>query len=50
MAATNRLIGALNANRLRSSSKRLKAEVKGKSRTVVIYEAILRRAGQGPRR
>jgi hypothetical protein len=44
VAATNRLIAALHANRLRSGSPRVKAEVGGK--TVVIYEAILRRAQQ----
>lgn len=44
VAATNRLIAALHANRLRNSSKRVKAEIKGKG--LVIYETILRRAQQ----
>lgn len=44
VSASNRLIDALRANRLRNSSKRVKAEVKGKG--LVIYETILRRAQQ----
>ncbi len=44
VAATNRLIAALHANRLRSASKRVKAEANGKG--LVIYESILRRAQQ----
>ncbi len=44
VAATNRMIGALHPTRLRNSSKRVEAKAGGK--TVIIYEAILRRAQQ----
>jgi len=44
VAATNRLVGAVHANRLRNASKRIKAEAGGK--TIIIYESILRRAQQ----
>jgi putative peptidoglycan binding protein len=44
VAATNRLIAALQPTRLRNASKRIKVTALGKSLTV--YEAILRRAQQ----
>ena len=44
VAASNRLIEALNPNRLRNGSKRIQAKTGGK--TVVIYDAIMRRAQQ----
>ena len=44
VAASNRLIEALHPNRLRNGSKRIQAKTGGK--TVVIYDAIMRRAQQ----
>ncbi len=44
VTATNQLIAALHPSRLRTSSKRMKVTAHGKS--LLIYEAILRRAQQ----